>query len=194
MKKIGLLFIIIIFGFGCVPSPPKHYHQIYLPENPEVAAIRIDKILYVDRVEVKQLYDNFEIVYRDTPYHLNYYNYDFWAQKPAQLIRDSFLDFFRKNRNFSGIYRDLTKGDPDLVLKARIRAIEEEDRADAWYARLSMEIEIGDFETEEILVFHEFEKLRGMPEKDVKHLAVAISQILEEELKLVLNALSKKLQ
>lgn len=192
MKKIGLLLLFVLFGFGCMSSPAKRYYQIYLPENLDVSTIEIGKTLYIDRVESKQFYDNFEIVYRNSPYHINYYSYDFWAEKPGQLIRDSIYEYFKKNRNFVAIYRDLISGNPDLILKARIRAIEEEDHEDAWYARLSMEIEISDFETEEVLVSHEFEELRKLPEKDISHLPVVISQILEEELILILNALSKK--
>lgn len=194
MKRIGWLLLFVIFGFSCMSSPPKRYHQLYLPENPDVSSLQIDKTLYVDRVESNQLYDNFEIVYRDSPYHLNYYSYDFWAQKPGQLIQDSISDFFKKNKNFVRIYRDLTRGNPDLIFKARIRAIEEEDREDAWYARLSMEMEISDFETEEILLYYEFDQLKKMPDKEIDHLPVAISRILEEELTSFLKALYEKLQ
>ncbi|MFC2157098.1 ABC-type transport auxiliary lipoprotein family protein [Acidobacteriota bacterium] len=193
MKKFGMLLLLVIIGHSCMSSPPKRYHQIYLPENLSVSTVKIEKTLYIDRVGSSQIYDNFEIVYRDSPYHLNYYSYDFWAQKPGEMIQDTIYNYFHENRNFLRIYRDLLKGDPDLILKARIRVIEEEDHEDAWFARLSMEIEIRDFNTDEVIVFHEFEKLRKLPEMDIDHLSEAISHILEEELILVLNALSTKI-
>jgi ABC-type uncharacterized transport system auxiliary subunit len=148
MKKICFLSIILILTFACLSSPPKKYHQIYLPENPQASSYKINKTIYVDHIQTMLFYDNFEIVYRESPYHLNYYSYDFWAEKPAILIRDSIIDFFKKNKIFSRVRKELTGEESDYTLKARIRAIEEDDRADAWHARLSMEFDIVDFLTD----------------------------------------------
>jgi ABC-type uncharacterized transport system auxiliary subunit len=108
MKKIGFLLIISILTFGCLSSPPKKYHQIYLPENPKASSYKIKKIIFVDRIQTMLFYDNFEIVYRESPYQLNYYSYDFWAEKPAVLIRDSIIDYFTKNKIFSRVRKELT--------------------------------------------------------------------------------------
>jgi ABC-type uncharacterized transport system auxiliary subunit len=194
MKKISFLSIILILTFACLSSPPKKYHQIYLPENPRASSIKINKIIFVDRIQTMLFYDNFEIVYRESPYQLNYYSYDFWAEKPAILIRDSIIDYFKKNKIFSGVLKELTGKKADYTLKARIRAIEEDDRADAWHARLSMEIDIVDFLTGKLILSYEFDKMKTLPQMDVKELPVALSQILEEELITLIQSLSQIVQ
>jgi ABC-type uncharacterized transport system auxiliary subunit len=191
MKKFGLLSIVLILGFGCMSSPPRMYHQIYLPENPDLSSFKIDKSVYIDRVQTMLFYDNFEIVYRETPFQLSYYSYDFWAEKPAVLIRDSIYDYFKKNKIFSRVLKELTEGDADYTLRARIRAIEEEDHAEAWLARLSMEIEVVEFETGVLVLSHEFDKKKQMSRMDVEQLPVALSEILEEELITVIQTLSQ---
>lgn len=194
MKKIGFLLIILILSFGCLSSPPKKYHQIYLPENPKASSYKINKRIFVDRIQTMLFYDNFEIVYRESPYQLNYYSYDFWAEKPAVLIRDSIIDYFKKNKIFSRVLKELTGEEADYTLKARIRAIEEDDRPDAWRARLSMEIDIVDFLTGELILSHEFDKMKTLLQMDVKELPVALSQILEEELIILIQSLSQIIQ
>ncbi len=192
MKKIGILLIVIVLGFACLTSPVKKYYQIFLPTNQEVSSAQIDKTIYIDRIPTQSFYDNFEIVYRDSPYQLNYYSYHFWAEKPGSLIRNSIYEYFKKNRIFSKTIIDLSSGEPDFSLRARIRSIEEEDRQEAWFARLSMEIEIVDFKTQEIVYSHEFDRMEKMPGMDIVYLPVVLSQILREELTALIDWLSEK--
>jgi len=194
MKKYGLITLILVMTFGCLSSPPKKYHQIFLPENPQAAAARIDKTIFVDRIQTMLFYDNFEIVYRESPYQLNYYSYDFWAEKPAVLIRDSIINYFSKNKMFAEVHRELAGDEVDYTLRGRIRAIEEDDRTDVWRARLSMEITILEFSSGETVLFHEFDKMKAMSQMDVRELPVALSQILEEELIILVQNLARIIQ
>ena len=191
MKKITTLTILIVLFMSCMSSPAKKYYQLFLTVSPEETLTRMEKSIYIDRIDAQSFYDNFEIVYRDSPYQLNYYSYHFWAEKPGPLIRNSIIDYFSKNKIFSKIFIDLTSGSPDLTLKARIRAIEEEDHEEAWFARLSMEITIVDFKSEEVLYFHEFDRTERMPGMDISYLPVVLSRILKEELSIIIDGLAK---
>lgn len=192
MKKISVVAL-IFFLAGCMSSPSKQYFEIFLPETQEVSALRFDKILYIESAEVKDLYNDFRIIYRESPYQLNYYSYDFWADRPGKLVRQSIISYFKKNRVFRNVIRVLAKDDPDLVMRIRINAIEEDDRAPTWYARLAMEIQISDHRSGDILVTHEFDQRKKLRENLVAQLPAAVSQILEEELLIVLRELSSKL-
>lgn len=191
MKKIGVLLFFAILGFGCLSSPVKDYHQIDLSISAGDIAGPIQKSIYIDRISTQSFYDNFEIVYRESPYTVKYYTYHFWAEKPGPLIRNAIYNVLKKNNVFSNILLELAVGNPDLTLKARIRAIEEDDRVEAWYARLSMELEVLDFKTNERLVYHEFDRLEKMPEMNIEKLPEVLSRILGEELQAVIQALSK---
>ncbi|MFC2161188.1 hypothetical protein ACFLRW_06695 [Acidobacteriota bacterium] len=193
MKKINILLLIVVLGFACMSTPIKKYHQIFMPVNPDSSSIHIDKSIYIDRIPTQSFYDNFEIIYRDSPYQLNYYAYHYWAEKPGPLIRNSIYEYFKKNRVFSKILIDLSSDNADLTFKARIRAIEEEDHEEAWYARLSMEIEILDFSSGETILFHEFDRKEKMPNMDIVNLPVVLSQILKEELGTVLDVLLREI-
>lgn len=191
MKKTSLLSVLIIMTFACLSGPSKKYHQIYLQENARASSFKIDKIIFVDQIQTVLFYDNFEIIYRETPYQVNYYTYDFWAEKPAVLIRDSIIDFFKKNNVFSEVHRELTGDDVDYTMRARIRAIEENDLSEGWLARLSMEIDILDFKSGEIILSREFDKSEALPRMDVRELPAVLSHILEEELITLIQALSQ---
>jgi ABC-type uncharacterized transport system auxiliary subunit len=190
MKRIGFLLVLLLFGLACMSSAPKRYHQLFLPENPELASSAIEKSIFIDRVRTTLFYDNFEIVYRRTPYQLNYYTFDFWAEKPALLVRDTIFDYFKKNKVFSEVFKELDVNEADYRLIADIRAIEEEDQENAWFARLSMEIEVFDYSSGERILTHSFDRRKQLAPMDVSQLPVAISQILEEELIKIIQALS----
>ena len=194
MKKISLFCIIAVILSGCMSAPSRRYYQIYLTLQKDSAFQVIDKELLVDRIEVDDLYDDYRIVYRESPYQLNFYSYEFWAEKPAKLIQDAVVHYLLAKGVFSKVFKEVSKGNPDLVLKSRIHIIEEVDTETFWYARLAMEMEISDFQSGESLLFHQFDRQESLSGKDVAQVPIVISRILKEELAKIIRAIPSKIR
>jgi len=196
---LSLLFALILAALaitGCISSVGKEYFQLYLPQNTTAAAgdeatYKIDKILLVESVEVDRIYNDYRIVYRTSPFHLNYYSYKYWIKKPGLLARESIVDYFSKNNIFKQVVTGLAEGEPDLQLKAFVHIIEEYDRPEAWFAHLKMDIRIIDFKTGEEVLSHSFDRQIQLAAKKVDHLPAAVSGLLQEELDKVTNKLIK---
>jgi ABC-type uncharacterized transport system auxiliary subunit len=152
----------------------------------------IDKILLVEAVEVDKVYNDYQLVYRLSPYELNYYSYEFWIKKPGQMMQDAVVDYLSKSGSFKKVITKFSEGEPDFLLKAKVYEIEEYDRKDAWFAHLNMEIIIETFKTEERILVHIFDQKKQLSEKKVRNVPIALSMILEEELAKVVKQLSEK--
>ena len=193
MKKLYATFLmslmICILLAGCISSPEKHYFQLNLLPPKNSLDISFDQVMLVESVKTDDLYDDYRIIYRLSPFQLNYYPYDFWADKPAVIIRDSIIHYLKIGGFFKKVIKEFSRGEPDLILRSRLHFIEEVDQEIQWYARLSMDLEIIDFRTEEIKINHHFDRMERMEYKKVSEVPRIISRILEEELEKILKQL-----
>lgn len=189
--SVWLLLISAVLITGCISSVGKEYFQLHLP--PAAAATnvdsthQIDKILLVEAVEVETIYDDYRMVYRTSPYHLNYYSYKYWIKKPGVLVRNSMVNYF--SNIFKKVVTGFAEGEPDLLLKAKVHIIEEYDRQDAWFAHLKMDIDFIDFKTGDLILYHSFDRRSQLAGKKVEYLPAAISGLLQEELNNVISKL-----
>ncbi len=192
MKKILLFSLILNFMFvlmtGCISSSPrKKYFQLHIEESRKDVALlenikQLDKIILIEDVEVEDIYNDYRVVYRTSPYQLNYYSYNFWIKKPGKLIRDSIYDYLSTKNFFAKVILSFVEGEPHYLLKARVEVLEEYDLKAVWYARLKMEIHIKDFKSGKTILFHRFDKRKRLAEKKVEKVPAAVSTIIKGEL------------
>jgi ABC-type uncharacterized transport system auxiliary subunit len=194
MKKmilVGLLAVSLSSCFGTGQS--KRYFDIR-PLGVKSAGPRpyFDKVLFLDRVDVEDLYNDFRILYRLSATEINYYSYNFWAEKPDKLLRYALLRFMAERRVFRRVELKLGQEDPDWVLRAQVHCLEEVDESESWSARLAMDLVISEYKTNKVLSFWSFDRSLPLPRKDVTDLPKALSRILTEELEKYLRILREK--
>ena len=194
MRKYSVIVLLILVLSGCMSSPPRRYYQLYLGDKEEPGERTIGKTILIERIDVDDLYDDFRVVYRVSPYQLNYYSYEFWADKPAKLIRDSITHYLLRKNIFQKVIQEISSGEPDILWKSKIHFVEEIDSTEAWYARLSMEIELVDFKSKERLYYNQFDRRERLATKSVTLVPVVLSKILEEELGKVVRDLFQELK
>jgi ABC-type uncharacterized transport system auxiliary subunit len=199
MKRFFLpgltLMLVLFFLQGCVPSPAKRYYQLAVMVSDTGRDVpKIGKTLIVQNVEVDPVYNDYRVVYRLSPYELNFYSYEFWVKNPGELVRDSMVDYLDKSGSFDKVITKFLEGTPELMLKAELNKIEEFDRRDAWFARLDMKITISSLKTGEKILVHTFKRRKRLTEKKVEKLPIALSIILEEELDKVIKQLALKIE
>jgi ABC-type uncharacterized transport system auxiliary subunit len=183
------LVLIAIFLAGCMTSPYKRYFQLKLPVGESKGLTPIDRVLLVKRVKVERIYDDYRLVYRESPFELNYYSYSFWIKKPGELIRDAVVEFLEKNNVFKRVIRQFSQGTPQWTMQARVLTLEEVDAIRKWYARLAMEIEIREFESNRLILLHTFNRTEALKDKKTYLVPMGLSHILHEELVKVIGKL-----
>lgn len=197
MKRFSiilLLFVLaaIIFS-GCMTSPYRRYFQLKLPVGEVSGRQPMDRVLLVKRVQVDKIYDDYRLVYRESPFELNYYSYSFWIKKPGELIRDAIFEFLNKNNVFRRVIRQFSEGTPDMTMQAKVLILEEVDALRVWYAHLSMEIEIRDFESNQVILHHKFNRKEKLKDKKTHLVPMEVSHTLHEEMVKVIGKLKLKL-
>ncbi len=182
MKKIAIALAAVIVLGGCGSTHAKRYFEIRSVAPAEAALPKIAKRLLVQMPSVDALYDDTRILYRVTPFEIEYYPYEFWAEKPGKQIASAVADFLVKKEVFQAVETDPARIEPDIVLRSRVHAVEEIDNPDTWLARLAMDYQFIDAKTGETLASAAFDRSSQIAKAHVGTLPAALSRILEEEI------------
>ncbi len=198
MRKAAILLLAAVLFAGCGTTPTKRYFQIKSVAAEEPALPKVERRLVIEPAAVDPLYDDIRILYRVSPFEVKYYPYEFWAEKPGTLVADAMAEFLAVKKVFPSVSRGnagLAKEPPDLVLRSRVRVLEEIDSPNAWQARLAADLEFVDFKTGKTVASASFDRKESMA-RQVGSLPATVSGILDDELgKLVWDlarALEKK--
>lgn len=191
MKKTFLLTVVILAVAGCFAAHAKRYFDLGAPVSGP-AEPAFDRTLLLDRPGVEGIYDDFRVVYRLSPTEVNYYAYNFWAERPARLIRDMIRERLVAQGRFRRVDLDSGEEPAEWLLKTRVFRIEEEDRADGWFARLAMAFEVVDVATGSVIAARAFDRIEPLGQKDAGLLAGVLSRILADELDAFMRELAVK--
>ncbi len=194
MRKLVFPLAAILLLAGCFSTPSKRYFQIVAMDKDAELHPKIGKALYIEPVRVEPLYDDFRVIYRVSPYEIKYYSSVFWANKPDGLIREAMRDYFVRKGGFPLVTVDVLLGDPAISLRSNLRLIEEIDNPTVWFGRLAMDLEFVDFKTGAVLARHLFDRRLPLAARQSKLLPSVVSQILVEELDVVIRMLAEAMQ
>lgn len=183
MKKAAVAVLTVSLMSGCLTTAPvKKYFEVRSLASAEPAVPKIARRLLVEPAVVDLPYDDIRIVYRVSFYEFRYYPYEFWAEKPGDMIGAAMADFLSRKKAFAAVGLKATDGEPDMVLRSHVRVLEEIDSPDVWQARLAMSLEFVDAKTGGTVFAWSFDRKSPMPAKTVGELPAVCSRILEEEL------------
>lgn len=182
IKRISILFLMIAVAAACRSLPTKSYFHLAPPAGGQAGVSTVEKTVFVEPVDVEPFYNDFRIVYRLSDYEVRYYSTDYWVAKPAAMFMSVVTAKRSGDRVLPGIAIVDDKAGAELILKMKVKVIEEIDGAKVWMARLAMDIEFRDAVSGERLVRHSFDRKAEMKLKNVRALPAALSGVFFEEL------------
>jgi ABC-type uncharacterized transport system auxiliary subunit len=135
--------------------------------------------LVVEVLTTDSAYDDERIVYRVTPYRLDYYNYHRWSAAPGLLVANYLERAFEKSGHFAAVTHERNPAAP-VTLGGRVIAIEEVDQTKTkWLGRIVLELTLTDSASDTILWAEQFEETEPLPVQSPEGLARALSVALE---------------
>jgi ABC-type uncharacterized transport system auxiliary subunit len=159
-------------------APPVRYYQIALPDGDDARAGQGSKVLAIERLAADAAYDDARIVYRESPYRLDYYHYHRWTSPPGLMVSD----YLRIAYQQSGLFRSVISGyssDADAILSGRLMAIEEVNESpDAWTARVRLELQLRDARTGELLWSRLITETEALEDREPEGLAKAMAAVM----------------
>lgn len=131
---------------GCGSIPTKQFYVLnYLPSAawnrsnpaPYPYTIRLREF------DIEEAYNRPQIIYRQSPFELQYYIYRVWAVKPTRMLSDLAYKHLLTSRLVSSVIRRFDEGPkPDYELSGIIEAIEEYDSEELWFAHLAINMNL----------------------------------------------------
>jgi ABC-type uncharacterized transport system auxiliary subunit len=153
--------------------PDTRYYQLVPPESRPGRGG--DELLVLEPLTTDAAYDDERIVYRTTPFRLDYYQYQRWSSAPGLMIGNYLERTLEASGKFRGVVHDLTPDAP-VVLAGRVIAIEEVDRSKTeWLGRLVLELMLTDAKTGEALWTQQFDETEPLRVQTPEGLAAALS-------------------
>ncbi len=155
------------------PPPQVRYYQ--LAPQVEKAADAAPWTLGVEYLSADSAYEDARMVYRESPYRLDYYHYHRWTSAPALMVSD----VLRRALQSSGAFMRVEAGyssRADVLLRGRLVALEEVDAGGRWTARLVLDLHAVDVATNATIWSGVLEREREMGSRSAEGLARAISE------------------
>lgn len=181
MKRTALLLVLAVLA-ACGGTPPStRYYHLAAPELRKPAG---ELVLVLEPLTTDDAYDDERIVYRTSPYRLDYYDYHRWSAAPGVLVGNYLEEALERGGHVRAVRRDLTT-DADAILSGRIAVIEEVDVSkDRWEARIVLELQLSDVTSGETMWSGQYEERELLatqtPEGLARALSVALGRIVEE--------------
>lgn len=181
--RIGAPAVAVILA--CAPTvPTTHLYRVELPTTsglePSPCEPQTRGSLLVRDMRVAGAYDDARMIYRESEYRLQRYEYHEWIVPPGELVSDALRDGYAASGWFARVERE-PDASIDAELHGRVLAIEEVDLTKTrWAGHLRLELELFDARTHERLWAHEYDLTRPLEERSPDGLAAAISSGLRE--------------
>jgi cholesterol transport system auxiliary component len=189
---------------GCFfgKSPETRYYTLdYVPAPPPERLARgpYPFTVRLREATIAEAYRRSQIVYRQSAYQMQFYSYNLWAVDPERMVDDLLFKHLRAARLFENVTRVAETKVPDFQISADVRAIEEYDSPDRWYAHLAIEYQLIEEKTGQVLWKQLYDLRAPVPQQEpvfvVRELAALTSVIndrMVEEIEPVLQEAMKR--
>ncbi|MDR2584294.1 MAG: PqiC family protein [Fibromonadaceae bacterium] len=178
---LGLMILMLVSCsfFGGVKE--NSYYQLdYVPTPKEM--LNESSYPYSVRIkdfDVSEAYRRNNIVYRQSPFQLRFYNYELWAVKPEYLVSDMLFRHLSAAKVFSDVRRSIDVEEPDFTISGTIRALEEYDNQDEWYSHLAMNMHLQENRTKRVLWSREWDYRKKVSNLETIYVVRGLSELLE---------------
>jgi ABC-type uncharacterized transport system auxiliary subunit len=169
---------------GCRSTPSMQHYQMSLETQQDKLGEGRDTTrsalitLGVDDFTSDSAYDDVRLIYRKSPYRLDYYHYHRWSSPPSMMITNLMRVGFERTGAFKAVTTGYGRG-VDAVLRGRVVAIEEVDESDeAWTARISLDLWLEDGRSGEVIWSSVVTRTRDVETLNPEGVAIALSQVL----------------
>lgn len=182
IRKNVYLFLILLFIFcSCGSIPEINYYVIDYPVESisDNSKAKFNVILGVETFETAPIYEEDRIVYRDSPYEVKFYNYHHWIIPPKDMVTDKVIGHFSESHLFEQVVPYPRFSQVDLICRGTLKAFEEWDVDNDWYARVKIHFELVSKKSNQLIWHHTVANKIRVPEKNTLTLVETMGKSLQ---------------
>jgi ABC-type uncharacterized transport system auxiliary subunit len=146
-RRIQQAALIVLFAgitAGCSASRPVKYYVLDIPATPTNASTpQIPVTLLVAHITAAHLYRDDRLVYGSGPVQLGTYEYDRWAETPAEMMQDVILNSLRSTGSYRAVSKIASNMRGDYIVRGHLNALAEVETP-TLAARFSLQLELFD--------------------------------------------------
>jgi ABC-type uncharacterized transport system auxiliary subunit len=171
----GALVLLIVFLTGCGAGRPSKYYQLTVPassasvEKPGTVPVT----LLLGGMMTSHLYREDRIVYGNGPEQLGTYEFERWAEPPAEMIQGVLLRQLRASGRYRAVYYRRSNMKGDFAIRGRLYDFKELTGSQL-LARVTMEFEMRDLNTGATVWTHYYTHDEPVSGKNVPSVVAAL--------------------
>ena len=192
MAAAAALLLLSLTGCGKVPK--SHYYTLEssLPLPPPAVTVPVE--ISVARFRASQALSQDRLMYRPSPYRVDFYEYHRWADAPPDLVTQNLILHLRRSGMFRAVTSMRDGVSADYLLRGRIERLEEVDSAEGVSARVALSVELVDMKTRARVWTGQGSHETPVNERSVEGVARALNEGLRESLDQILRGLATHFQ
>ena len=126
--KIIIIAFTLFLG-SCSKIPRSHYYLLDTKLTPDFIKKEHQSRVIPLSVRIKppnigQVYNRLNLVYKESPFKIGFYNYHKWVIKPEKMLRDSISSFLKRAGLFKNVLVQYSIQNPDLEWQTEISSLE----------------------------------------------------------------------
>ncbi|MFQ5601883.1 MAG: ABC-type transport auxiliary lipoprotein family protein [bacterium] len=169
----------------CGGVPPTYFYRVDYemeapnPHNNDIIPITLG----IAPFTADHLFENDKIVYRYSPYEVQFYHYRRWVAPPKKIVAETVHKHYRASGVFKRVVNLPSTFKIDYILKGRILAFEEWDESQAWFGIVTLEFQLHNSANNEIV----WEKTITEKTPAASKAPVGVVQAISESLNVVVK-------
>lgn len=189
-QTAGILLLMMILS-GCGATRPMKYYV--LDPGPVPAAsggAQYPVTLLVGRITASHLYRDDRLVYGSGPVQLGVFDYERWAEPPADMIQDLLIGSLRSTGQYRAVSGLGSNVRGDYIVRGHLWGISEVDQPELM-ARFSLQIELFDPKTRTTVWSGKYEHDEPAQGKTVQAVVEAMNKNVHAGLQQLTTGLSE---
>lgn len=189
--SIGVALIVGLLG-GCGAARPVKYYQLTVPADAGAVekADAVPVTLLLGGVMTSHLYREDRIVYGNGPEQLGAYEFQRWAEPPAEMIQEVLLRELRLSGRYRAVYYRRSNMKGDFALRGRLYDFKEISGGQM-SARVTLELEMRDLKSGATVWTHYYTHDEPASGKDVPAIVSALDKNVQRGVKEVVESLDE---
>jgi ABC-type uncharacterized transport system auxiliary subunit len=162
---------------GCAAARPSQYYQLSLPDQTAPAANvnPLPVTLLIAPISASHLYREDVIVYSTGGESMGTYRYHRWAEPPTEMIQAVLQQQLRASGAYRGVYALHSNERGDYLVRGQLMDLKEVSTG-AVVARLTLELEMRDMKTDQIVWTHFYTHDEPVSTKEVAAVVEALDK------------------
>ena len=129
---------------GCGAARPTKYYVLDVPPPPATQSpTKLSVSLLVARPVTSHLYRDDRIVFGAGPVELGTYEFERWAQSPADMIQDLLVSYLRASKQYRSVLRPGSNAKGDFIVRSYLKSLYEVDKPE-FVARFDIHLDVYD--------------------------------------------------